>query len=93
VRQIHVCQSIRGALQHWNARDFRAAFPTMTTQEARDLLFDCATKGWLVLPFGEPCEGFSHQTGCPGHEVADRPDERNPLTRDQLFNRFGSENG
>ncbi len=28
-------------------------------------------EGVKVIPFGEPCEGFSYQTGCSGHEVID----------------------
>jgi hypothetical protein len=61
----------------------------MTATEGKLFLMECLQKGWEVLPLGQPCEGFSYQTGCPGHEQPDRPDERAPLTKEQLFNRFG----
>ena len=34
----------------------------------RDWLKLQLLQGKKVLPMGKPCEGFSHVTGCPGHE-------------------------
>lgn len=34
----------------------------------RDLL-DMFKQGKKVIPVGEPCEGWSDVTGCPGHEM------------------------
>jgi hypothetical protein len=95
VKQIHVCQDIEGALLNWKDRDYprnlsRDDGRPMTAAEGRAFLVQCLREGKNVLPFGPPCEGFSYQTGCPGHEVPDVPDERAPLTKEQLFNRFGS---
>lgn len=45
---------------------------TLSWDEAQSYLFDCLAKGWKVIPLtSNPCEGFSYQTGCPGHEVTD----------------------
>jgi hypothetical protein len=73
-RTIHVCLSVRGALMSWTNRDFVNLIKhddgrTMTTDEAKSALMDELAKGHEVLPFGEPCEGFSYRTGCPGHDV------------------------
>lgn len=35
--------------------------------EARSWLLDHLRGGRRVLPIGEPCDGFSYETGCPGH--------------------------
>lgn len=29
-------------------------------------------EGKRVIPIGEPCEGFSYQDGCPGHEITEQ---------------------
>lgn len=38
-------------------------------EAARMYLLDQLADGILCIPVGEPCEGFSYQTGCPGHET------------------------
>lgn len=45
----------------------------MTPDEAFDALADQLAMGRKSLPFGEKCEGFSYETGCPGH--ATKPDD------------------
>ena len=39
-----------------------------TYEEVREWLLDRLQEGKRRLPVGEPCEGFSYETGCPGHE-------------------------
>lgn len=69
---LHVCLDIRGALR-WSRRRLARLFRTedgrryMTAAEAHETLCDELAKGRKVLPLGEPCEGFSYQTGCQGH--------------------------
>jgi hypothetical protein len=72
-KRIHMCQDIRGALKNWKKKDYQTAFPTLSVDEAREHLLDCLAKGWKVLPFGSPCEGFSYQDGCPGHPMEPPP--------------------
>ena len=40
----------------------------MSPQEARSTMFDQLRMGRKVIPVGPVCEGFSYQTGCPGHQ-------------------------
>lgn len=68
-------QSIRGALRNWrypsgwtgviNKSDGTPA----SADDAREYFMDCLADGKKVLPYASDCEGFSFQTGCPGHEV------------------------
>jgi hypothetical protein len=39
----------------------------LSGKEVREVLYDELAKGRKVIPMGEPCEGFSYDTGCPGH--------------------------
>ena len=39
----------------------------LNADEARDRLHALLQEGVRVIPFGEPCEGFSPTAGCPGH--------------------------
>lgn len=72
-RTIHCCLDVRGALKSMNQRQLVDLFRhdsgrKATADEAKEHLMDAIAKGYEVLPFGSPCEGFSYQTGCPGHE-------------------------
>jgi len=40
---------------------------TKTREAAIDALMDELASGRRVLPVGKPCEGWSYETGCPGH--------------------------
>jgi hypothetical protein len=77
---LHCCIDIRGMLK-WSKPKLRGAFRDasgrpLTADEVREHLFDCLAEGKKVLPLGEECEGFSYQTGCPGHrEDAPAPGE------------------
>ena len=79
-RIVHMCLDIRGALR-WPARRLGGMFHTTdgkrfaTSDEAREFLMDCLSEGKRVLPIGE-CDGFSFETGCPGHERSGESPER-----------------
>jgi hypothetical protein len=68
---LHTCLDIRGALAWPKARlkgllrhdDGREA----SSEEVHEWLCDQLAAGKRVLPMGEPCDGFSFETGCPGH--------------------------
>lgn len=68
--RIHVCQSVQGALKNWKKKEWESvARSNDTTADAlkeQFRIFDF--EGKRVIPLGEACEGFSYQTGCPGHK-------------------------
>ena len=71
-RIVHMCLDIRGALG-WPKSKLRGLLvhdtgKKATADEAREFLLDCVAEGKRVLPMGE-CDGFSYETGCPGHET------------------------
>jgi hypothetical protein len=71
----HLCQSITGPLANWTAREWRQATGYIrrsdgtryTVAELRQAFVEELRQGHEVIPLGEPCEGFSYTTGCPGH--------------------------
>ncbi len=69
---LHCCISVRGALKWPKSRLRRflrhESGRWATADEAQDFLLDELQQGHLVLPIGEPCEGFDYVKGCPGHE-------------------------
>lgn len=72
-RKIHLCISIQGILD-WHKRKkikclVHESGKAMTDAEARAFLAECLAEGKRVLPMSDECEGFSYQTGCPGHEI------------------------
>ena len=81
---IHCCVDVRGWLGIYGRAtmaerkrmskgiivDGRSATP----DEALSAMLDALAAGHLRLPVGEPCEGFSYATGCPGHEKKESPD-------------------
>lgn len=71
-RTVHMCLDIRGALR-WPKTRLRGLLTDedgrpATADQAREWLLDRLGEGKRVLPLGEACEGFSYETGCPGHE-------------------------
>lgn len=74
-RTVHVCQSVEGALKNWKAREWKSIAKSngVTVAEAKEAFWEYMREGKRVIPIGEACEGFSYQTGCPGHAHA--PDE------------------
>jgi hypothetical protein len=72
-----MCQSVEGPLMNWNKRDWKSATKWIkrrdggifTADELKAEFVELLAQGKRVIPFGKPCEGFSYQTGCPGHDV------------------------
>lgn len=70
---VHMCIDIRGLMSKAKSqlrnliRDENQEY--LAPDAAWHALADELAKGRRVLPFGAPCEGFSYETGCPGHEV------------------------
>ena len=66
-----MCVDIRGMLRRPD-RELRGCTDDdgrkLTPRQVREALMDELAKGRKVLPFGPICEGFSFETGCPGHE-------------------------
>ncbi len=73
-RTIHVCLSVRGAL-NWTKAEMKRMAPSITVDgkklrtadEVKNFLLDELSKGHEVLPFGD-CDNFDWKTGCKGHE-------------------------
>lgn len=70
---IHLCLDVEGALRTY--RQWAGAFHEngrrLSAAEVRKYLIDQLALGRRVIPLTEPpCEGFSYETGCPGHPVA-----------------------
>jgi len=70
---LHLCQSVSGALKNWKKRDWeecgRVNGKTAAQMKEQFRILDF--EGVKVLPFGKECEGFSYETGCPGHPAED----------------------
>ena len=71
-RTLHMTIDIRGALG-MPKRVLRSMFIDesgrhATAEQAREHLLDLLQEGKKRLPLGEPRDGFSYETGCPGHE-------------------------
>jgi hypothetical protein len=71
-RILHVTIDVRGAIG-MPARALRGMLRRLdgslaTASETREWLLDHLQEGRKRLPIGEPCDGFSYETGCPGHE-------------------------
>ena len=67
-RNIHMCVSVSGALRNksFNGMTDSAGRP-LTAREAEATLKVLESKGVRVIPMDPNCQGFSDQTGCPGH--------------------------
>lgn len=74
---IHLSMDIKGFMRNNRyPQQYRGVFLTddgkkLTPFEAREMLFQALAEGKVVLPCG-PCEGFSFQAGCPGHETEEQ---------------------
>lgn len=77
--RIHTCLSIRGILRTYTKKDWKLFGKyccvgndgaKATADQAKDSILDLLSKGVEYLPIGDPCEGFSYKTGCPGHKTA-----------------------
>lgn len=70
-RTVHMCQDLEGAVASWTPKMFRdiGKDNDMTGAQVKKYFELQIYKGKKVIPFGEPCEGFSYETGCPGHII------------------------
>ena len=69
-RTMHVSLDIQGAILNRHFAGFTDGNGReLTRGEAERALLDRLSRGEKFLPMGE-CEGFSHETGCPGHPEA-----------------------
>jgi hypothetical protein len=70
-RTIHLCVDIRGMIRNLPSGDWdgccRENGRVLTRDEMFTRLCDALAEGKKVLPAGDECEGFSYETGCPGH--------------------------
>jgi hypothetical protein len=79
-RTVHMCMCIDGMLR-WPDKDLKGLLVDdkgnpQLPRVVRDWLKIEKLKGRRVIPFGKACEGFSYETGCPGHPVTDESKER-----------------
>lgn len=74
-RTVHCCVDIEGVLR-WSDSDLSKLFTEDGQRKpgryVRDWLRLQLANGKRVLPMGDPCEGFSYLTGCPGHPVEEK---------------------
>lgn len=69
----HMSANIEGMLRNYKGKKMDGLFNDdngrlLSDKEARKYLHECLAKGWRVIPMGN-CDGFDHQTGCPGHPI------------------------
>jgi hypothetical protein len=70
----HLQLDIRGALR-WSVDELGSLGFTgedgsePSGEEVREYLLDHLQQGHRFLPMSQDCEGFSHETECPGHEA------------------------
>jgi hypothetical protein len=69
-RTFHVCLSVEGALRNWTKKDWKllADANEISLGHAKKWMELQKQLGRRVIPIGEMCEGFSYETGCPGHK-------------------------
>lgn len=71
-RIVHMCLDLRGALKNWRSSEWVGVVThegrKLTPGEVQDAFIEALAAGKRVVPLGDPCEGWSDQTGCPGHE-------------------------
>jgi hypothetical protein len=74
LKRVHLCQDVRGALKHWKPYQWRAVARDnkMTVDQVKDAFMNYLLEGKKVIPLHEPCDGFSYENGCPGHEEQHR---------------------
>lgn len=71
--QRHFCMSVEGPLRNWSKVEWKrmAKHEGITGEQLKDRFFKWHSEGKKVIPLGDPCEGFSYETGCPGNEMKD----------------------
>jgi len=71
---VHMCVDIAGILRQSDkmlGNLFMDEGRHRRGKEVREWLKLQLAQGKRVLPMGKACEGFSYQTGCPGHPARD----------------------
>ena len=70
-KTIHMCQSVSGAIKNWNKKTWEAVAKDngMTVPYLKEKFRIMEFEGKKVIPIHEECEGFSYETGCPGHLI------------------------
>lgn len=70
-RLVHIVQSVEGAIKNWKESDWThvATENQTTVQMVKEYFERCRERGVKFIPIGDPCEGFTADKGCPGHEV------------------------
>jgi hypothetical protein len=68
-----MCLDVMGILKNWPKSKLKRLFTDtetgklLTADEAKQYLLECLSEGKKVIPLSKECEGFSYETGCPGH--------------------------
>lgn len=78
--KLHVSLDVAGAIRGFKPGYWRRSMKDsegryLTPTEVKDWLLEQLAHGKRRVPFGDPCEGFSHETGCPGHESDESDDD------------------
>lgn len=86
-KTIHMCVDIQGSLNR-SDRELRGMYraddgSTPSAREIREWLKLQLAQGKRVLPMDKPCEGWSDQTGCPGHVIEDKAADATAITTGQ----------
>lgn len=68
---IHLSQSIQGALKNWSKEDWdeNGKENGMSGDELKFIFKKMDLEGKKLIPIDGPCDGFSYETGCPMHEI------------------------
>ena len=73
---VHLAICVKG-VQRWSDKQLEALFTDNVSptkgRVIRQWLKLKESQGILKLPIGDPCEGWSDQTGCQGHEQEGTP--------------------
>lgn len=79
MKRYHMMLDVAGAIRNRSFKGFpnRKTGGWLTPKEAERRLRLLAAHGVKLIPMGDgPCPDFSQETGCPGHEVEDKQEER-----------------
>lgn len=83
-RRFHMSLDVSGALKNWKrgGREWKGVVTdpetgrVLTPSEFQNYLLEQLAQGVRRIPFEtktSKCEGFSPETGCPGHEIEEEP--------------------
>lgn len=71
----HFCQSVSGAIRNWDKKTWEEVGRdnNMTGPQMKERFRIMEFEGKKVIPINKECEGFSYETGCPGHPITPAP--------------------